>query len=69
MKEGGGQIIKNGLRRRQTSNSQHIIASALCEAIFSQKQGIASTEKRRLAMTWFTLRIADVRHKDSVCSL
>jgi hypothetical protein len=41
------------------SNSHYVIASALCEAISSPKQGIASMEERHLAMTWFILRIAD----------
>ena len=43
------------------SNSQNVIASALCEAISSLKLGIASTEERRLAMTWFILRIAGLQ--------
>jgi hypothetical protein len=42
----------------QNSNSHYVVASALCKAISSSKQGIASTEERRLATTWLILRIA-----------
>jgi len=61
-----GDILSVFCSSDDSSNSQYVIASApvrfaqgmLCEAISSLKLGIASTEERRLAMTWFILRIA-----------
>jgi len=38
-------------------SSRYVIASARCEAISSLKQGIASTEEHRLAMTLFSKKI------------
>jgi hypothetical protein len=56
-------LIQNHAKRqspiqRLIGNSQYVVASALCEAISSLKQGIASTEEHRLATTWLLMRIA-----------